>query len=71
MVDIDPLGINSELGNLWNNSYFSLVPLFDLFGDQKIREATLRLVPLSGLHASCMVSQEMRRWVQPYHRLLN
>eukprot|EP01043_Picozoa_sp_COSAG02_P030832 COSAG02_NODE_1987_length_10178_cov_66.992216_2_plen_327_part_00 len=54
--------VNQAIGWLWNNTYFSFVPLYKIMGEPELAKAILARVPLSTLHQCCIVSNAFRGW---------
>jgi len=54
--------LNHALGWLWNNTYFSFVPLFEILAEPEVRKRILRHLPLRSLLNCCSVARELRNW---------
>ena len=54
--------VDQAIGWLWNNTYFSFVPLYKIMGEPELAKAILARVPLSTLHQCCIVSAAFRGW---------
>lgn len=54
--------VNQAIGWLWNNNYFSFVPMYKIMGEPELAKAILQRVPLPTLHQCCQVSNAFRGW---------
>lgn len=54
--------IDQALGWLWNNTYFSFVPLYHIMSDSEVAQAILTRLSLPVLHRCCLVSTAFKAW---------
>jgi hypothetical protein len=62
--DCDSIGsrVNQALGWLWNNTYFSFVPLYQIMSEPVFAKRILQRLPLTVLHRCCCVSSSFKDW---------